>query len=46
MLNIYTALLGRVASSFGLTHPAFFWTIPGHCWGVKDRPDIVSIADR
>lgn len=37
MLDIYTALLGRVASSCGLTHPTFF-RIPCHSWGVKDGP--------
>lgn len=42
MLDVYTALVGRVASSFGLTHLAFFWTIPRHGWGVKDRPGVVT----
>lgn len=44
MLDIYTALVGRVASSCGLTHSAFFGMIPGHSWGVKARPGVVAIA--
>lgn len=41
MLEIYTArMVEMVASSFGPTQPALFWTIPGRSSGVKDRPGV------